>query len=221
MKIFLDTAHIESINQWSATGLIDGVTTNPTNLSKENNEPTDQVIAICKALPHGIISVEITETDPEAVYHQAKKIALLSRNIAVKIPCHQHYYAIIKRLIEEKIIINITLVFSLCQALMMAKLGVKYISPFVGRLDESGVDGLQFIRQLSYVMDNYNFSTQILAASIRDVNHFEGAILAGADIVTVPIAVFEQSIEHPLTDSGMTQFLSDWKKLDVKKFPRQ
>src|SRR5436190_13754337 len=113
MKIFLDTANINSIERWAPTGLIDGVTTNPTHLSKEMNDPTDQVLAICDVLPHGVISVEITETDPEAVYHQAKKIAFLSHNVAVKIPCHQRYYVVIKRLITEGVILNITLVFSL------------------------------------------------------------------------------------------------------------
>lgn len=219
MKIFLDTANKDAIAYWVPTGLIDGVTTNPTHLSKEDNDPTQQVRAICALLPKGVISVEVVETDPEAVYSQAKAIAKLANNIAVKIPCHKNYYGVIKRLVGEGVIINVTLVFSLSQGLMMAKLGVHYISPFVGRLDDAGVDGLRLVNQLVYMMDYYKCKTQVLAASIRDIGHFEGAVLAGAHVVTVPVDVFEQSLEHPLTDKGMTQFLSDWKKLSIKQFP--
>src|SRR5438477_1214481 len=148
MKIFLDTANTELITRWAQTGLIDGVTTNPTHLSKENTDPTQQILTICDILPTGIISVEITETDPESVYFQARKIASLSDNIAVKIPCHPDYYSIIKKLVEEGITLNITLVFSLTQGLMMAKLGVAYISPFIGRLDDTGADGIELIHNL-------------------------------------------------------------------------
>ena len=219
MKIFLDTANIELIKKWAHTGLIDGVTTNPTHLSKENTNPTEQVLAICDILPLGVISAEITETDPEAVYVQARKIAALSDNIAVKIPCHSDYYHIIKKLVEEDVSLNITLVFSLVQGLMMAKLGVDYISPFVGRLDDIGADGSALVRQLRHMLDWYGFETQLLAASIRDTHHLEQAIMAGADIATVPGTVFEQSLAHQLTDKGMAQFLADWKKLNIAHFP--
>jgi transaldolase len=131
MKIFLDTANIELIKRWAHSGLIDGVTTNPTHLSKEGGNPTQTVLTICDLLPLGIISVEVTETDPESVYLQAHKIASLSENIAVKIPCHPQYYSVIKKLVEEGISLNITLVFSVVQGLMMAKLGVDYISPLL------------------------------------------------------------------------------------------
>lgn len=219
MKIFLDTANTELIKQWAHSGLIDGVTTNPTHLSKEGANPTDQVLTICELLPFGVISVEVVETEPESVYLQARKIASLSDNIAVKIPCHANYYSVIKKLVEEGITLNITLVFSLAQGLMMAKLGVSYISPFIGRLDDIGADGIELIKQLRHMLDWYGFETQLLAASIRDTHHFEKALMAGADIATLPAAVFEQSLAHQLTDKGMAQFLADWKKLNISQFP--
>jgi len=219
MKIFLDTANTELITRWAQTGLIDGVTTNPTHLSKENTDPTQQVLTICDILPAGIISVEITEIDPESVYFQARKIASLSDNIAVKIPCHASYYGVIKKLVEEGVTLNITLVFSLAQGLMMAKLGVAYISPFVGRLDDTGADGIELIHNLRHILDWYGFETELLAASIRDTKHFERIMMAGADIATVPALVFEKSLTHELTDAGMKQFLIDWQKLNVTKFP--
>lgn len=219
MKIFLDTANTELIEKWAQTGLIDGVTTNPTHLSKENTNPTQQVLEICDILPTGVISVEVTETDPESVYFQARKIASLSDNIAVKIPCHQNYYGVIKKLVEEGITLNITLVFSLTQGLMMAKLGVAYISPFVGRLDDAGSDGIELIHNLRHILDWYGFETELLAASIRDTKHFERVMMAGADIATVPALVFEKSLTHELTDAGMQQFLTDWQKLNVSTFP--
>lgn len=235
MKIFLDTANIQSIQKWAQTGLIDGVTTNPTHLSKEDNNPTQQVLTICDILPSGIISVEITETEPEHVYLQARKIAALADNIAVKIPCHANYYPVIKKLVSEGITLNITLVFSLAQGLMMAKLGAQYISPFVGRLDdlsapstelrinsalrEGGSPGIELLQHLRHMIDWYDFETQLLAASIRDVTHFEQALLACADIATVPVEVFENSLTHQLTDKGMAQFSADWNKLNIKHFP--
>ena len=189
MKIFLDTANIELITQWAQTGLIDGVTTNPTHLSKEGGNPTQTVLTICDIVPLGVISVEVVETDPESVYLQARKIASLSDNIAVKIPCHAHYYSVIRKLVEEGITLNITLVFSLAQGLMMAKLGVAYISPFVGRLDDIGADGIELIKQLRHMLDWYGFETQLLAASIRDTHHLEKALMAGADIDTTNSSV--------------------------------
>jgi transaldolase len=219
MKIFLDTAHIESIEKWAQTGLIDGVTTNPTHLSKEDNNPVEQVLAICDILPEGSISVEVTETEPEQVYLQARKLASLCDSIVIKIPCHAQYYHVIKKLIAQGIPLNITLVFSLSQGLMMAKLGAQYISPFVGRLDDIGANGIELIQHLRHIIDWYDFETEILAASIRDVAHFEQVMLAGADIATVPVEVFEKSLAHQLTDKGMTQFLADWKKLNVSRFP--
>jgi transaldolase len=219
MKIFLDTANIPAIKQLIPTGLIDGVTTNPTHLSKEGNDPKKQVLEICALLPHGEISVEVTEMEPNALYKQAQAIAHLSDNIIVKIPCHKNYYAVIKKLVAEKIPINVTLVFSLTQGLMMSKLGVRYISPFMGRLDDNGGDSIALLAQLRSMIDQYNYSTHILAASVRNGEHCNGAIIAGADVITLSPELLEKICAHPLTDQGMAQFLHDWKKLNITQFP--
>ena len=220
MKIFLDTANTEFIHKWAHTGLIDGVTTNPTHLSKEGKNPTATILEICDMLPTGVISVEVVESTPENVYLQACKIAKLSDNIAVKIPCHVDYYPVIRQLIDEGIILNITLVFSLAQGLMMGKLGAHYISPFIGRLNDiKGNSGIELVKQLRHMLDWYDFETELLAASIRDTSHFEQVIMAGADVATLPMKVFEDSLTHPLTDKGMEQFLIDWKKLNITHFP--
>ena len=219
MKIFLDTANLDAIKKWAGTGLINGVTTNPTHLSKEKNNPKDQVLAICAALPHGEISVEITEKEPEAVYQQARTIAALQKNIVVKVPCHKDYYAVIHRLVKDDVPINVTLVFTLIQGMLMCKLGVRYISPFVGRLDDIDTDGVQVLYDLRDMVDQYNYKTEILAASIRHTQHVHEAIRAGSDVITVSPEVFEQIIKHPLTDAGMIKFNDDWKKLGITQFP--
>ncbi|KKQ20087.1 MAG: putative transaldolase [candidate division TM6 bacterium GW2011_GWA2_36_9] len=172
-----------------------------------------------KKIVPGDISVEITEKSADKVYLQAQKISKIAKNIVVKIPCHADYYEIIKKLVKEKIQINITLVFSLAQALFMCKLGVKYISPFIGRLDDIGADGTQLLYEIRDMIDNYGYSTQIIAASIRSIDRFNEAIMAIADVATIPSDVFEKSLQHPLTDSGMEKFLSDWKKTGIKQFP--
>jgi len=219
MKIFLDTANITDIKKWVATGLIDGVTTNPSHLSKEGNDPKQQVLEICALLPDGEISIEVTEKEPEAVYKQAKLIAALAENVVVKIPCHADYYEVINRLVQEDVKLNITLVFSLLQGLMMCKLGVAMISPFVGRLEDIKIDGINLLEQLRDMVDMYGYETEILAASLRNVEHFHKAVAAGVDIVTIPVAVFEQAIRHPLTDQGIIKFDADWKKLGITQFP--
>ncbi len=219
MKIFLDSANLKAIKEWKETGLIDGVTTNPTHLSKEGKDPSAQVKAIAKLLPKGSISVEVTEKKPDAVYKQAMAIAKLARNIVVKIPCHKDYYHVIAQLVKDGVKLNITLVFSLVQALMMAKLGVHYISPFVGRLDDIDVEGVDLLYTIRHMLDEYGFETQLLAASIRGVEHFHAAIMAGSDVITVPIAILEKASQHVLTDQGIAKFDKDWKKLGVRKFP--
>jgi transaldolase len=219
MKIFLDTAHINSIKKWKETGLIDGITTNPSHLSKEGGDAKKQVLAICALMADSDVSVEVTENDPEKVYNQAKAIAALAHNVVVKIPCHKKYYSVIKHLVDEGVQLNITLVFTLLQGLMMAKLGVKYISPFIGRWDDIDVDGIQLLPEMAEMVDAYGFETQILAASIRGVRHFHDAVLAGADVATVPIAVLEKATLHPLTDQGIEMFNADWQKLGIKQFP--
>ncbi len=219
MKIFLDTADIALIEQWKETGLIDGVTTNPTHVSKAGGNPKKQILTICKALPKGEISVEVTEKDPQAVYKQAHAIAALAENIIVKIPCHRDYYPVIAALIKENIKLNITLVFTLIQGLMMAKLGVHYISPFIGRWDDIDQDGAPLLYQLRHMIDEYGYDTGVLAASLRHVRHMHEAIMAGADAMTVPSEVLEKGVQHLLTDKGIANFDADWKKLGVKSFP--
>jgi len=219
MKIFLDTANLEGIKKWAPTGLIDGVTTNPTHLSKEGPNPKDLILAICALLPEGEISVEVTQDSPDAIYKQAREIAALAPNILVKVPCHHQYYQVIKRLADEEIPLNITLVFTVIQGLMMCKLGVQYISPFVGRLDDIDVDGISVLPELQEMVDEYGFDTGILAASLRGVRQLHDAILCGVDAATIPLPVFEKMIENPLTDQGMRMFNADWAKLSIKQFP--
>lgn len=219
MKLFLDTADVKEIATWVETGLVDGVTTNPTHLSKAKVNPKKTVLEICKLLPKGEISVEVTEKKPEAVYKQAKEIAKLSKNILVKIPCQRDYYPVIAKLVQERVKLNITLVFTLVQGLMMAKLGVSYISPFVGRWDDIDVDGVEVLYQLRHMIDTYEYNTGLLAASIRGVRHLHESIAAGADAATVPVDVLEKATEHVLTNQGIEKFDVDWQKLGIKQFP--
>ena len=219
MKIFLDTADVAAIERWIPTGLIDGVTTNPSHLSKAGGSPQSHIAKICSLLPNGSVSVEVTETEPEKVYEQAHAISNLSDTILVKVPCHKDYYPVIHKLAQEDVRLNITLVFTAIQGLMMSKLGAEYISPFVGRWDDIDVDGIGLLDELRQMMDVHNLSTGILAASLRTVRHLHDAILAGADAVTLPVEVFEKALEHPLTNQGIEKFNADWAKLGISQFP--
>lgn len=220
MKIFLDTAHAENIQSAMKTGLVDGVTTNPSHLAKESGEDIQSLLLkICAMAYPGDVSIEVTELEPEAVYKQAKKIAGIATNVVVKIPCHTNYLPIIKQLVEEGVSLNITLVFSLTQAMCMAKLGVKYVSPFVGRLEDIGENGIQLLADIRQAFDVYGYSTQILAASLRNLKHMHEAILCGADVATLPVKLFNELVEHSLTDEGMKLFTADWQKLGIKQFP--
>ncbi|MEX0940110.1 MAG: transaldolase family protein [Candidatus Babeliales bacterium] len=219
MKIFLDTADRKAIKTWLAMGIIDGITTNPSHLSKEGGDPTKVVQDICQMLGDRDVSVEITEIEPQKVYEQALKIADIAENVIVKVPCHENYYEVIKRLVKEGVKINVTLVFTLVQGMFMCKLGVRYISPFIGRWDDIDVEGIDLLYEMRTMVDQYEFDTQILAASIRHVRHLHDAIMAGVDVVTVPLDVLEKSVNHPLTDRGMEKFLADWQKLGIKQFP--
>jgi transaldolase len=217
MKLFLDSADLKAIKKYAF--LIDGVTTNPSHLSKEGGDPKKQVIAISKLLPGKDVSIEVTEKDPKAVYKQAKEIARLGKNVVVKVPCHADYYEIIAQLVKDGVALNITLVFTLVQSLYMCKLGVKYISPFIGRWDDIDVDGAELLYEIRQMVDEYQYDTQILAASLRGVRHLHEAIMAGADVATVPVSALEQSMKHVLTDQGIEKFDADWKKLGIKQFP--
>ncbi|HXW86058.1 MAG TPA: transaldolase family protein [Candidatus Bathyarchaeia archaeon] len=219
MKFFLDTAHVASIKELISTGLINGVTTNPTHLSKEKMAPREVVETICVFLPEGDISVEVTETEPDAVYKQACAIAQIAPNVIVKVPCYKTYYAVIKQLVDEDIPVNVTLVFSVLQGLMMCKLGVRYISPFVGRWNDIDMDGMEIVHELRALIDQYNFDTEILVASVRSVRQVHEAAMAGADVTTMPVDILQKMMDHPLTDQGMELFAQDWKRLHISHFP--
>lgn len=219
MKFFLDTANLESIKKGRDQGLIDGVTTNPTHLSKEGGNILDLLEKICQVMNPDPVSVEITELDPPKTYEQAKKLSRIAPNVLVKVPCHKNYLTVIKRLVDDGIFLNITLVFSLVQALAMCKLGVAYVSPFIGRLDDIDSDGIQVIYDIREMIDIYDFKTQLLAASLRSVRHLHEVTLAGADVATIPVDIFEKIVNHPLTDKGIKIFDEDWKKLGIKSFP--
>ncbi len=219
MHIFLDTVDSDALELWAKRGIVDGVTTNPSLVSHEKKDPTQLIKKIATIMKDKPVSVEVTEQDPDLVYKQALAIAALATNVVVKIPADIQYYSVIKRLVSEGILINVTLVFTLPQALMMCKLGVTYISPFIGRLEDIGSDGISLLYLLRSMIDQYGFSTKILAASLRDVDQFCKAIEAGADIATLPVSLLEKALRHPLTQSGMANFLADWQKQGVVRFP--
>ncbi len=219
MKLFLDTAHLPTITQGLETGLIEGITTNPTHLSKESGDIIGLLKKICSTMDPYDVSIEITEKDPSAVYKQAHRIAALAPNVVVKIPCLAEYTPLIKELVQEGIAVNITLVFSALQGLLMAKLGVKYISPFIGRLDDIDTNGIELVRDLKTMQTLYGFKTQILAASLRSPLHVHNSALAGADAITVPQSLFALLLKHPLTDKGVLLFDHDWQKTSITTFP--
>ncbi len=212
MKLFLDSANRKEIEKYLETGLVDGVTTNPSLLSAQGQNTKEVILDILRMVP-GDVSIEVVEKSPAAVYAQAHQIAKLRDNVVVKIPFAFEYLPTIAKLVGDGIKLNITLVFSALQALMVAKLGVSYVSPFIGRLDDIGSDGMVLIEDLVSLKQQYEFPTEILAASIRHVMHWERAALLGADVATVPPALIEAACKHPLTESGIKKFDEDWKKL--------
>ncbi len=215
MKIFLDTANRELIKRFVPTGLIDGITTNPSHLSKEGDNPKQVLQDICNMVK-GPVSIEVVEKEPDAVLAQAREIAKFAKNVVVKIPFAEQYLPVIKTLVAEGVKINVTLIFTPLQALMVAKLGVEMISPFVGRWDDIGVDGVELLEEVITVKDLYDFSSQILAASIRTLIQWQKITQTGVDIATLPPAVFEQAMKHPLTLRGIEMFDADWKKVGKK-----
>lgn len=215
MKIFLDTANRDLIKRWVPTGLVDGVTTNPSLLSKEGSDIKTVLKDICAMVP-GPVSIEVVEKTPDAVLTQAREIARFASNVVVKIPFAEQYLPVIKTLAADGIKINATLVFTPLQALFMAKLGVEMISPFLGRWDDIGVDGLSVLEDIITVKDLYGFNSQIIAASVRNLMHMQKIALMGADIITAPPAILEQAVKHPLTERGIELFDNDWKKVGKK-----
>jgi transaldolase len=215
MKIFLDTADLNEIQRAADAGLIDGITTNPSLLSKAagaEGDPREILKEICAAVP-GPISAEVVATDADTMVREGKKLAALADNIVVKAPLTEDGLVACRRLRADGIRVNVTLCFSPTQALLAAKADASYISPFIGRLDDISTDGMELIRQIRLIYDNYGFGTEILAASIRHPQHVVESALMGADVGTLPPKVLWQLLEHPLTDKGLAAFLADWEKL--------
>jgi len=212
MKIFIDTANIKEIKEAAKLGLIDGVTTNPTLIAKENRAAGELLKEIC-ALVSGPVSAEAISLDAESMVSEAGELAKIAKNIVVKVPLTKDGLAAVKILSERNIKTNVTLCFSPSQALLVAKAGADYVSPFIGRLDDISQVGMDLIRDIKTIYSNYGFKTQIIVASVRNPLHVVDAALIGADIATVPFAVIEQLIKHPLTDIGIQRFLEDYKKI--------
>jgi len=214
MKIFLDTANLESIRKFNDMGLLDGITTNPSLLSKEGGNPKDAMAEITKIIK-GDVSLEVVSTDYAGMMEEGKRLREYGKNVVVKVPMTPDGLKACKSLSSQGIPVNVTLVFSPNQALLAAKSGAKYVSPFIGRLDDIGQDGMKLIEDIKKIFGNYedDFKTQILVASIRHPMHVVDAAKIGADVVTLPPAVLEKMLSHPLTDIGLENFLSDWEKL--------
>jgi transaldolase len=212
MKFFIDTANVEEIRKTNDLGLLDGVTTNPTLVSKEGREFKGLIKEIC-SIVDGPVNAEVVSTDAEGMINEAKDLVKLADNIVVKIPLIEEGLKAVKILTAEGIKTNVTLCFSPTQALMAAKAGAAYVSPFVGRLDDISSTGMDLVEQIITIYDNYGFDTEIIVASIRNPTHVVDAALMGADIATIPYKVIQQLIKHPLTDIGLEKFLADWKQM--------
>ena len=211
MKFFVDTAEIDEIRALAETGMVDGVTTNPSLIMKSGRNILEVTKEICDLVP-GPVSAETVATDAEGMIAEGRKLAAIAPNIAVKVPLTWEGLKACKALTDEGRMVNVTLCFSANQALLAAKAGATFISPFIGRLDDIGMDGMELIQEIRQIYDNYHFSTEILAASIRTVNHVKAAALIGADVITAPPAVIKALASHPLTDKGLDAFLKDWAK---------
>jgi len=212
VKIFIDTANIKEIKEAVALGLIDGVTTNPTLMSKEGRKPAEVLQEIC-SLVSGPVNAEVISLESTGMIKEAHELVKLAKNIVVKIPLTKEGLKAVKILTSEGIKTNVTLCFSATQALLVAKAGATYVSPFIGRLDDIACVGINLISDIKKIYTNYSFQTQIIVASVRNPIHVLDAALIGAHICTVPYLVIEQLIKHPLTDSGISRFLEDHKKI--------
>jgi len=215
MKFFIDTANIAEIKEGISLGMVDGVTTNPSLVAKENRKFDDVVKEILKIV-EGPVSLEVISLEAKGMVSEAKKLAKLGKQVVIKIPMTTEGLKATKMLAEEGIPVNQTLVFSPLQALMAAKAGAAYVSPFVGRLDDIAHDGMEICEQIIQIFDNYEFSTEVIVASIRHPRHVLAAAMMGADIATIPFKVITQLAQHPLTDKGISLFLEDWKKVPQK-----
>ena len=211
MKIFMDTANVEEIKRFVDWGIVYGVTTNPSLIAKSGRTQAE-VIPEIAALVAGPVSAEVISTDCEGMVKEAKKLAKIAKNIVIKIPCIPEGLKAVKILSQKGIKTNVTLVFSQSQALLAARAGATYVSPFIGRLDDIGEDGVQLVRNIVNTFELYGIETEIIAASIRNLEHVDKVMLTGCHIATIPTKVLEQMIVHPLTDKGLAQFLADYEK---------
>jgi transaldolase len=212
VQIFLDTADVKEIREMAALGLVDGVTTNPSLIAKEGR-PFRDIVAEILTIVDGPINLEVVSTDAPGMVAEGRELAKLHKNVVVKIPLIAEGLKAVRLLHAEGIRTNVTLCFSAPQALLAAKAGASYISPFVGRLDDISHVGMDLVRQILTIYENYGYGTQVLAASLRTPIHFLEAALAGAHVSTLPPAVLRQLLKHPLTDAGLERFLADWKKV--------
>jgi transaldolase len=215
VKIFIDSADITEIRDAAQMGLIDGVTTNPSLVAKVGRTLEEVVKDICEVVD-GPISAEVLATDTEGILREGRVLAKMHPNVVVKVPLIADGIRAVRTFTEEGIKTNVTLCFSAPQALLAAKAGATFISPFIGRLDDTGINGMELIGEIRTIYDNYGFQTEILAASIRTVNHVKVAALIGADVATVPPATLKALVKHPLTDKGLEGFLADWAKTGQK-----
>ena len=215
MKIFLDTANLEQIRNYNDMGLLDGITTNPSLLSKEGGDPQKTMEEICRIVK-GDISLEVISTEYSGMMEEGRRLRKYGDNVVVKCPMTADGLKACKALTAEGIPVNVTLIFSPNQAVLAAKSGAKYVSPFIGRLDDVGKDGMNLIREIKQIFTNYNFGTQILVASVRHPMHVVDAAKIGADVVTLPAAVLGKMLKHQLTDIGLKNFLADWEKLKAE-----
>ena len=211
MKFFLDTADVDEIRQWNETGLVDGVTTNPSLILKSGRDIRQVLEEICDIVD-GDVSGEVAATDYDAMLLEGRKLAGIADNICIKLPTTMDGVRACRTLVDEGHRTNMTLVFSAAQALLVAKAGATYVSPFIGRIDDMGIDGMELIHEVRTIYDNYAFETEVLAASIRTVGHVKECAMAGADVATLPPSTIEKLVQHPLTDKGLAAFLADWEK---------
>jgi len=231
MKLFIDTANLEEVREAAGWGIIDGATTNPSLLAKSIKASTHQrvdapmaervkeiVAEICE-LVDGPVSAEVTRLKAEEMVEEARELSAIHENVVVKVPMTVEGIKAVRRLSSENIRTNVTLVFSATQALLAAKAGASFVSPFVGRIDDRSGDGMGVVAQILQIFDNYGFATEVIVASVRHPRHVLEAALLGADIATVPFAVLEKLFEHPLTDLGLERFLADWEALEHRAHP--
>ena len=211
MKFFIDTANIDEINKGLELGMVDGVTTNPSLISKEQRPFTDILADIC-ALVDGPISAEVISLDADGMVTEGRELAAIHKNIVIKVPMTEDGLKAVKRLSAENIKTNVTLIFSSTQALLAAKAGATYVSPFVGRIDDLSLDGMELVGDIMTIFANYSLPTEVIVASVRSPQHVAQSALIGADIATIPYKVIAQLAKHPLTDIGMEKFLADWEK---------